>query len=73
MPRCSTFSVNVLLIFDMHDLNRTFFLKSSYLFIRLFALVSSKVMVLYTTIYTSQKSQKSDLSIEVLNLIFLLT
>ena len=46
----STLSTDVLLIFDIRDLNGIFFLKASVLFGQLFALVPSTVTVLFTTI-----------------------
>ena len=64
--------INVLLIFDIYDVNGALFLKASFLFILLPSLVPIIVIVSYA-IYVSLQSHKSDLSIEVLNLIFLLT
>ena len=58
-------------MFDMHDLNEVLFLKDSFLSLFLFSSSPSTVVVPFTRIYTSLKSHKSDLSIEVLNLIFL--
>ena len=58
-------------MFDMHDLNEALFLKNSFLSLFLISSSPSTVIVPFTTIYASLKSHKSDLSIEVLNLIFL--
>ena len=53
MPRSSALSTNVLLIFDIHDLNGTLFLKMSFLFILLASLVPLTLMLPYTTTYAS--------------------
>ena len=45
--------MNVLLIFDMHDLNGALLLKVSILFVRLFPLVPAAVITPLTTIYAS--------------------
>ena len=66
-------SINILLIFDMHDLNLNgaLFLKISFFFLS--SLSPLTVIVSFKTIYASRQSYKADHNIEVLNLIFLLT
>ena len=63
--------MSVLLIFEMQKINGALFLKANFLS---YALLSEfvKSMVPFTTIYGSLKSHKSDLSIDVLNIICLL-
>ena len=58
--------MNVLLIFDMHDLNGALLFTVSYLFFLLALLVPVTLILAFTTIYTSLWSLKSDLSIGVL-------
>ena len=65
--------MNMLLIFNMYDLNGELFLKISFLFLDLASLSPSTVILDFTAIYASLSSDKSDLNLEVLNLIFLLT
>ena len=72
MSRSSALSKNVLLIFDMHDLNGKLFLKVSFLFLLLASLLPLTLIPPFTTIYESIEYHKSDLRIEVLNLLFLL-
>ena len=70
----SALSVNILLIFDTQLVNGTLFLNAKYLFlmsINLFLYVFKRVILPLTTTYASLKSHKSDLSIDVLNLICL--
>ena len=67
----SALSINVLLIFEIHDLN---FMFSSFLSLIFSLKASAKRSISpFTTTYASLYSHKSDLNIEVLNLIFLLT
>ena len=80
ISRSSAMYVNVLLIFDMLDLNEALFFKASFLFIWLFIylfdywlLFIYLIILLFTTIYTWLKSIKFDYSTGLLNLIFLLT
>ena len=80
ISRSSAMYVNVLLIFDMLDLNEALFFKASFLFIWLFIylfdywlLFIYLIILLFTTIYTWLKSLKFDYSTGLLNLIFLLT
>ena len=63
--------MSVLLIFKMQETNGALFLKANFLS---YALLSGFVTVIvpFTTIYASLKSHKSNLSIDVLNLICLL-
>ena len=63
--------MSVLLIFEMQERNGALFLKANFLS---YALLSGFVTVIvpFTTIYASLKSHKSNLSIDVLNLICLL-
>ena len=66
------FSVNVLLIFEMHELNGALFSNvttSSDLSFS-FAAAAKRYFVSFTTIYASLWSHKSDLNIEVLNLVY---
>ena len=63
--------INVLLIFDMHYLNKALVLMVNVLSLLLLALVSVRLIIPLTTIYASLKSRKSNLNIEVLNFIFL--
>ena len=44
-------SMNVFLIYDMHDQNEALLLKVSILSVQLFALVPSTVAVPFTTVY----------------------
>ena len=60
-------------IFDMHNPNKQLFLKTSFLFLLLAFLVPVALIVPLTTIHLSLKSRISDLNIEVLNFMFLLT
>ena len=62
--------MNVLLIFDIHDLNGALFLKISYSFSMLALLSRLTAISPFATIYASLKSHKSDLNKEVLNLMF---
>ena len=80
ISRSSAMYVNVLLIFDMLDLNEALFFKASFLFIWLFIYLFDYwlffiylIILLFTTTYTWLKSLKFDYSTVVLNLIFLLT
>ena len=57
---------------SLHDLKRVAFLKINFLIILLAFLVPSTVTVPFNTIYTSLQSHKSDHSIGVINLTFLL-
>ena len=63
------------LIFEIQLINGTLFLNATALSIYLFFALSGSVTVLFplTTIYASLKSHKSDLKIDVLILISLLT
>ena len=49
----STLSINLQLIFDMHDLNGAIFLKISFLFFLLVLLVTLTLIYPVTTIYAS--------------------
>ena len=49
--RFSALSINVLLIFVMHDLNGALFLKVRFLFLLLVLLVPVTLILLFTTIY----------------------
>ena len=60
-------------MFCMYDLNEALFLQVSFLFPPLAALVPVTLILPVTTIYASPYFQKSDLIIEVLYLIFLLS
>ena len=76
ISRSSALSLNVLLIFDIHELNGALFLKVSFLSTLLTRLLPATLILLFTTIHASlyySQIDKSDLSIEVFNLIFLLT
>ena len=53
MSRSSALSINVLLIFDMHDLNEALFLKVRFLFLFLALLSPSTVIALFTMIHAS--------------------
>ena len=57
----------------MHDPNKPLFLKTSFLFLFLAFLVPVALIIPLTTIHPSLKSRISDLNIEVLNFMFLLT
>ena len=57
----------------MRDINEALFLKVGFLFLLLLELVPVTLIIPFTTVYASLYSHKSDLKIEVLNLIFLLT
>ena len=71
--RSSALSINVLLIFEMHELNGSLFLiATSFSSTLVFAVVLTFIIP-FTTIYASLQSHKSDLIIEVLNHTFLLT
>ena len=61
-------SINVLLIFEMQETNGALFLKANFLSYTL-SFGSVTIIVSFTTIYAALKSHKSDLSIDVLNLI----
>ena len=63
----------MLLIFYMLNLTGALFLQATFLFLGLSSLPPSKGVIIFTKIYPSLKSQKFDLNIEVLNLMFLLT
>ena len=69
ISKSSALFINAQLIFDMHDLNWTLFLKISFLFLVLSSLSPSTIILPFTKIYASLQSHKSDLNIEVLNLI----
>ena len=51
MTISSALSINVLLIFDMQDLNGALLLKASYLFLLLALLVPVTLILSFTTIY----------------------
>ena len=51
--RSPALSINVLLIFDMHDLNGALFLKINFLFLLLASLFPLTVILPFTTKYTS--------------------
>ena len=51
--RSPALSINVLLIFDMHDLNGALFLKINFLFLLLASLFPLTVILPFTTIYIS--------------------
>ena len=71
ISRYFSLSMNILLIFDMHDLNETLLSKETFLYL-LFALIQPVIVVItFTAIYASLQSQKSDLSIRDLNPVFL--
>ena len=71
MSKSSALSVRVSLIFEMQLRNGALFLKANFLS---YALLTGFVTVIFplTTIYAPLKSHRSDLSIDVLNLICLL-
>ena len=75
ISRSSALSINVLLIFEMHDLKRalfsnaTFFSASSFSF----AAAVKRSSIPFTIMNASLQSYQTDLKIEVLNLIVLLT
>ena len=70
--KSSALSIFMPLIFEMQLINRALFLNVTYLF--LFASFGSvKIISPFATICASLKSHKSDLSIDVLILISLLT
>ena len=64
--------MSVLLIFEIQLINSALFLNAKGLFFLLLLFSSSTVIVPLTAIYTLLKSRKSDLRIDVLNLICLL-
>ena len=69
--KSSALSMNILLIFEMHETNGALFLEANFLsYVSLFGSVT--VIFPFTTIYASLKSHRSDLSMDVLNLICLL-
>ena len=72
ISQSSGLSINVLLIFNIHDQSGALLLKSSFSFLVLPLLSSSIVICPFTTVKSSRKPHKSDVNIEVLNLIFLL-
>ena len=72
ISRSATLSINVLLIFDMHNLTETLLMKVSLLFLQLAVLVPATVILPFATIYPSLLSHKFDLSTGVLNHVFLL-
>ena len=72
ISRSSALFINVLLFFDMHDLNKALFLKISFLFLLLALLVPETIFLPFTTVYASFQLQKSDFSIGVFTLTFLL-
>ena len=69
--RSSALSINVLLIFYMHDLNGALFLKIRFLFL-VFSTSPQLFFLPFTIAYASLQSQKSDVNIDVLNVTFLL-
>ena len=71
MSKSSALSISVLLIFAMQLFNSELYLKASYFS---YALLSRAVIIIFpvTMIYASSKPHKSDLNIDVLNLICLL-
>ena len=71
MSRSSALSMSVFLIFEMQETNGALFLKTNFLsYASLFGFVT--VIVIFTTIYVSLKSHRSDLSIDISNLTCLL-
>ena len=69
--KSSALSMNVLLIFEIQETNNALFLNPNFLsYASLFGFVT--VIVPFTTIYRSLKSNGSDLSIDFLNPICLL-
>ena len=64
-------SVSVLLSFELQEVNGALFLRANFL-LQFASFGSVTVIVPLTTIYASLKSHKSDLSVDVLNLICLL-
>ena len=68
--KSSALSMNVLLIFEMQETNGVLFLKANFLpCALLFGFVT--VIFPFATIYASEQLDKSDLNIDVLNLICL--
>ena len=53
ISRSFALSINMLLIFDMHDLNGAILLNVGFLFLLLTGLVPSRVTFSFTTIYAS--------------------
>ena len=58
ISRSSALSINVSLIFDMHDLKGALFVKVSFLFLFSALLSPSTVIIPLTTIYASLQSHK---------------
>ena len=71
--KSSALSIFMPLIFEIQLINGALFLNARFLFLLLVSLSPSRVISPYTTIWASLKSHKSDLSIDVLILISLLT
>ena len=71
LTRSSPLAINEFLTFDMHDLDGALFVSAVFFYISVFA-TALTLILLFTTIYAPLYSQKSDFSIEFLNLIFLL-
>ena len=70
MSRSPASSINMSLIFHVHDLKEALFLKISFLFHALSSLSLSIVIFPFATIYATLYSHKYKLNFEVLNLIF---
>ena len=71
LTRSSPLAINEFLTFDTHDLDGALFVSAVFFYISVFA-TALTLILLFTTIYAPLYSQKSDFSIEFLNLIFLL-
>ena len=76
MSKSSAFSTNTPFIFEIQETNGALFFKMAHYFfissLSLSLVLTVTVTIPLTTIYASLKSHKSDLKIDVLNLICLL-
>ena len=73
MSKSSAFSSNTSFIFEMQEINGALFFKITYLLISSLSLSSALTVTFpLTTIYISLKSHRTDLNVDVLNLICLL-
>ena len=75
VSRSSELSIKVLPIFEMHGLNGSLLSDATFSSALLFSFASSPKtsIVPYTTIYALLSPHQSDLNVDVLKLIFLLT
>ena len=73
MSKSSAFSSNTSFIFEMQEINGALFFKITCLLISSLSLSSALTVTFpLTTIYISLKSHRTDLNVDVLNLICLL-